>query len=86
VTIATLRFALAKMTDQSTLELDTKSVRSLVEAHDELVAALRLFLNPSMTRSEFGGETFIGWQRGEGLDARGRLEYARAALAAAEQA
>jgi hypothetical protein len=51
---------------------------------DEAVAALRLFVNASMSRSESGGETFIGWQRGEGLDAHERVKQARAIIAKAD--
>lgn len=53
---------------------------ALIAAAPDLLAALELFAHASMSGSNGDGESHIGWQRGEGLSARERVQQARAAI------
>ena len=55
----------------------------LIAAAPDLLAALELFANASMSGWNGGGESHIGWQRGEGLSAIERVQQARTAIAKA---
>lgn len=56
----------------------------LIAAAPDLYAALELLSSPSMGESRPSrGESFIGWQKGDGPSAEERLKIARAALSRA---
>ncbi len=57
----------------------------LIAAALEMLAALKLFTSASMSESRpTRGESFIGWQKGDGLTASERVAIARTAVAKAE--
>jgi hypothetical protein len=56
---------------------------NLIAAAPELLEALKAFVSHSMGGTNNNGETWIGWQKGEG-DSADKLAFARAAIAKAE--
>ena len=69
----------AALTDEANARLSAAAA--------DLLSALKLFTAASMSETRMSrGESFIGWQQGDGIPAHERLKIARAAIAKATAA